>query len=157
MSSAATHVNPPTMAPPGGHYSHAVSTGPGGLVFVSGQLPITPVGERLAGVPFEAQARAALANVGAALAGAGSGVHRLVSVRVYIVGIAHWPAFNALYAEWAGAARPARAVVPVPELHHGFLVEVEATALAGTGAPPAVASQAARAAQPGTEVAAAAV
>jgi enamine deaminase RidA (YjgF/YER057c/UK114 family) len=31
---------------------------------------------------------------------------------------------------WIGAARPARAVVPVPELHYGFKVEVEAVALA---------------------------
>ena len=30
--------NPPTMAAPGGHYSHAVTAG--GFVFVSGQLPI---------------------------------------------------------------------------------------------------------------------
>ena len=121
-------VNPPSMAPPGGHYSHAVRAG--GLVFVSGQLPITPAGEKLAGEPFEAQARQALANVGAALAGAGSSVERLVQVRVYVTDIAHWPAFNAVYSDWAGAARPARAVVPVPQLHFGLLVEVEATALA---------------------------
>jgi len=27
-----------------------------------------------------------------------------------------------------GSHRPARAVVPVPELHHGYLVEIEAVA-----------------------------
>src|SRR3954467_8447306 len=43
--------------------------------------------------------------------------------------IAHWPAFNAIYAEWAGASRPARAVVPVPTLHHGLVIEVEAVAM----------------------------
>ena len=43
-------------------------------------------------------------------------------------GIANWPAFNTLYAELLGAARPARAVVPVPELHHGYLIEIEAIA-----------------------------
>jgi enamine deaminase RidA (YjgF/YER057c/UK114 family) len=41
-----------------------------------------------------------------------------------------WPEFNRIYAEWAGAARPARAVVPVPALHYGFKIEVEALALA---------------------------
>ena len=103
----------------------------GGLVFVSGQLPITPAGEKLTGAPFEAQATQALRNVAAALAGAGSSVERLVQVRVYVTDVAaHWPVFDALYAEWAGAARPARAVVPVPQLHFGLLVEVEATALA---------------------------
>ncbi|MDC7787524.1 RidA family protein [Rhodoplanes sp. TEM] len=121
-------VAPPGMAKPGGHYSHAVTAG--GFVFVAGQLPIAPDGTKLADAPFEAQARQVLANVAAALAGAGSGIDRLVQVRVYVTDIANWPAFDALYAAWAGASRPARAVVPVPQLHYGFLVEVEATALA---------------------------
>ena len=44
------------MAAPGGHYSHAVAAG--GFVFVSGQLPITPDGLKLAEASFE-QARKA--------------------------------------------------------------------------------------------------
>jgi 2-iminobutanoate/2-iminopropanoate deaminase len=128
-NSAITHVPPGSdLAQPGGHYSHAVCAG--GFVFVSGQLPITPGGERLNLSSFAVQAGQVLANVHAALRAAGSSVDKLVQVRVYITDIAHWPEFNTLYAQWCGAARPARAVVPVPELHHGFLVEVEATALA---------------------------
>jgi enamine deaminase RidA (YjgF/YER057c/UK114 family) len=60
-------------------------------------------------------------------------VHRLLQVRVYLTDIDQWGAFNTLYAEWAGAHRPARAVVPVPALHFGLMIEVEAVALAGTG------------------------
>jgi hypothetical protein len=52
-----------------------------------------------------------------------------VQVRVYVTDIALWPAFNAIYAAWAGASRPARAVVPVPMLHHGLLIEIEAVAV----------------------------
>ena len=121
--------NPPGMAAPGGHYSHAVAAG--GFVFVSGQLPIAPDGTKLNDVPFERQAQQVLDNVAAALAAAGSSVSRLVQVRVYASDIASWPAFNTLYAAWAGAARPARAVVPVPELHYGFKIEIEAVALEG--------------------------
>jgi len=121
--------NPPTMAAPGGHYSHSVAGN--GLVFVSGQLPIRPDGTKLNAAPFEEQARQVLDNVALALAAAGSGVERLLQVRVYVTDMGSWPAFNALYVEWAGAARPARAVVPVPELHYGFKVEVEAVALQG--------------------------
>ena len=55
---------------------------------------------------------------------------RLVQVRVYLTDIDDWPAFNTLYANWAGDARPARAVVPVPMLHHGFRLEIEAVAVA---------------------------
>jgi reactive intermediate/imine deaminase len=122
-------VNPATMAAPGGHYSHAVVAG--GLVFVSGQLPIRPDGGKLNDASFEEQARQVLDNVALALAAAGSTVDRLVQVRVYVTDIQSWPAFNAIYAAWAGAARPARAVVPVPQLHYGFKIEVEAVALTG--------------------------
>jgi 2-iminobutanoate/2-iminopropanoate deaminase len=119
-------INPDTLAAPGGHYSHAVVAG--GLVFVSGQLPIAPSGDKLNQASFDDQARQVLANVTAALTAAGSGIAKLVQVRVYVTDIAHWPAFNQIYAGWAGDSRPARAVVPVPMLHHGFLVEVEAVA-----------------------------
>ncbi|MBC7470140.1 MAG: RidA family protein [Ramlibacter sp.] len=119
---------PDDLARPGGHYSHAVSAG--GFVFVAGQLPVAPDGRKLNAESFDVQARQVLANVAAALRSAGSSVDRLVQVRVYITDIGNWPEFNAIYAGWAGNARPARAVVPVPQLHYGFLVEVEATALA---------------------------
>jgi 2-iminobutanoate/2-iminopropanoate deaminase len=119
---------PDDLPRPGGHYSHAVRAG--GLVFVAGQLPVAPDGRKLNGEPFEAQARQVLANVAAALRSAGSSIDRLVQVRVYVTEIDDWPAFDALYAAWAGAARPARAVVPVPRLHYGFRIEIEATALA---------------------------
>jgi reactive intermediate/imine deaminase len=115
------------MAAPGGHYSHAVAAG--GLVFVSGQLPIAPDGTKLADAAFEAQVRQVLDNVARALAAAGSSIDKLVQVRVYVTDIASWPEFNAIYAQWAGNARPARAVVPVPQLHYGFKIEVEAVAL----------------------------
>jgi 2-iminobutanoate/2-iminopropanoate deaminase len=119
--------NPATMAAPGGHYSHAVAAG--GFVFVSGQLPIAPDGTKLAEASFEEQARQVLANVEHALKGAGSSIDRLTQVRVYVTDIGSWPAFNAIYAKWAGDARPARCVVPVPQLHYGFKIEVEAVAL----------------------------
>lgn len=122
-------INPATLAAPGGHYSHASVAN--GLVFVSGQLPITPGGEKLANASFEDQARQVLANVQAALEAAGSSIAQLLQVRVYVDSVDNWPAFNAVYALWAGDARPSRAVVPVGPLHFGLKVEVEAVALAG--------------------------
>lgn len=119
---------PADLAPPRGHYSHAVRAA--GLVFVSGELPVAADGRLLNDASFEEQARQVLANVGAALRAAGSSVDKLVQVRVYVTDVEQWPAFNAIYAAWCGDARPARVVVPVPQLHYGFQVEVEATALA---------------------------
>ncbi len=115
------------MAPPGGHYSHAVAAG--GWVFVSGQLPIAADGTRLAETPFEQQARQALNNVQSALQACGAGTQDLVQVRVYLNDIGHWPAFDTIYAQWIGSRRPARTVVPVPGLHHGLAIEIEAVAL----------------------------
>lgn len=129
MTSDMILTNPDTMAAPGGHYSHAVTAN--GFVFVSGQLPSARDGSKLSDAPFEQQAQQALDNVAAALMAAGSAVGRLVQVRVYVTDIKLWPAFNAIYAQWIGTARPARAVVPVPQLHYGFKIEVEAVALAG--------------------------
>jgi reactive intermediate/imine deaminase len=120
-------INPTTLAPPGGHYSHAVVAN--GFVFISGQLPTTSAGEKLNQASFEEQARQVLANVQAALEAAGSSVANLAQVRVYVTDIEQWPAFNRIYQQWAGAAPPARAVVPVPLLHHGFLIEVEAVGM----------------------------
>jgi enamine deaminase RidA (YjgF/YER057c/UK114 family) len=121
------HVEAATLARPGGHYSHACSGA--GLVFIAGQLPISVDGQRLANASFEIQAAQVLENVGQALLAAGSGIDRLLQVRVYVDDIANWPAFDALYREWAGASRPARAVVPTGPLHFGCKVEMEAIAL----------------------------
>ncbi|MBB5407013.1 MULTISPECIES: RidA family protein [Paraburkholderia] len=119
--------NPAALAKPGGHYSHVAVAN--GFVFVSGQLPINAQGEKLADASFDAQAEQVLANVKAALESVGSSVAQLVQVRVYVVDVEHWASFNQIYAGWAGEARPARAVVPVPQLHYGFKIEVEAVAV----------------------------
>jgi len=127
MASDIILTNPDTMAQPGGHYTHAVTAN--GFVFIAGQLPIAPDGNKLVDATFEHQAQQVLDNVAVALKGAGSAVSRLVQVRVYVTDIKQWPAFNAIYAEVLGDRRPARAVVPVPALHHGYLIELEAIAV----------------------------
>jgi 2-iminobutanoate/2-iminopropanoate deaminase len=42
-----------------------------------------------------------------------------------------WGELDGIYAELFGAHRPARVVMPVPQLHHGLKVELEATAYLG--------------------------
>ena len=120
------YVNPEANARPGGHYSHG--TVANGFVFVSGQLPIARDGTKLNQASFAEQARQVLANVQAVLEAAGSSVSHLVQVRVYVDDVANWPEFNTIYAQWAGQAKPSRAVVPTGALHYGFSIEVEAVA-----------------------------
>jgi 2-iminobutanoate/2-iminopropanoate deaminase len=112
--------------PPGGHYSQAVVHQ--GLVYVSGQLPVVSGKPHDPSAPFETQVRRALANLAAVLAASNSSSDRILKLSAYIVGAENWPAFNTIYAQVLGAARPARSVIPVPELHYGYLVEIDAIA-----------------------------
>ena len=114
-------------ASPGvGHYSQAIVHGD--RMYVSGLLPVTPGGDKLGGRPFAEQARQVLTNLKAILEEAGTGLDGLLSVRVYITDIDCWGEFNALYASILGDHKPARCVVPVPVLHYGTALELEAVA-----------------------------
>ena len=120
-------VTSPELSRPGGHYSPAVRFGE--LLFVSGQLPVRGDGTHTAELPFDDQVRQCLHNMLALVRAAGSGPADVLKVTAYIVDIEGWPRFNAIYAEIMGDARPARTVVPVPHLHYGYLVEVDAIAV----------------------------
>jgi reactive intermediate/imine deaminase len=118
---------PDSLAAPGGHYSHAALFGD--LVFTAGQLGIRPDGSHTFALGFEDQVRQALANLLVALRAAGAEPSDILKVTAYIVGVENWPRFNTIYAEVMGEVRPARSVVPVPELHYGYLIEIEAIAV----------------------------
>ena len=111
---------------PAGHYSQAVVAN--GFVFVAGILPVVPGGERRIPDGIEAQMRQVLTNLRAILTEAGSDMHKLTSVQVFIPSIELWGEVNALYSEALGAHRPARTVIPCGPLHYGALVEVNAIA-----------------------------
>jgi 2-iminobutanoate/2-iminopropanoate deaminase len=114
---------------PGGHYALAVVHG--GLVYVSGQLPVVPGQAHDSDAPFETQVRRAIDNLAAVLTTSGSSVERILKLSAYVVGVENWAAFNSVYAQALGAARPARSVIPVPKLHYGYLVEIDAIAAQG--------------------------
>lgn len=113
---------------PAGHYSQAVRAG--GLIHISGQLPISS-----SGIPdnqtasFEAQAKLVLASFMAILDKAGGKPEHVLKVTAYVVGVKNWPLFNAAFIEAFGDHKPSRSVVPVPELHHGYLIEIDGVAL----------------------------
>ena len=118
----------PDIPTPAGHYSPIVEHA--GLLYVSGQLPIDPTTKE---VPdgVEAQAAQALANVDRLLVAAGVDRTHVVQSRVYVSDVELWGRVNDVYAEFFGAHRPARVVVPTGPLHHGCLVEIECVATAG--------------------------
>ncbi|HJQ68728.1 MAG TPA: Rid family detoxifying hydrolase [Blastocatellia bacterium] len=111
---------------PAGHYSQAVVYN--GLVFVAGQLSIDPkTGEQKIGT-IEEQTELALSNVAEILKAANSDLSRVLKMTVYVADIKLWDAVNSVYARVMGEHRPARAVIPTGELHHGFLIEIDAVA-----------------------------
>ncbi|MCP5515306.1 MAG: RidA family protein [Spirochaetales bacterium] len=111
---------------PAGHYSQAVIHG--GLVYISGQLPVVPVtGEKITG-EIEDQARQAFLNLKAILDSSGSGIDRVIKTTVYISDISLWSRVNVVYADFFGSHKPARSVVPAGKLHYGFLIEIDAVA-----------------------------
>lgn len=125
-----TPVQTPDAPTPAGHYAQGIVHG--GLVYVAGQLPIDPANPDAPQGTVEEQTDRALANVAAILQAAGSDLGHLLSVTVYVTDIEDWPAVNAVYARILGDHRPARAVVPVKTLHHGFRIEIQAIAAVAT-------------------------
>lgn len=119
-------ITTPNAPQPAGHYSQAVVYN--NLIFVAGQLALDPrTGEKKLG-SIEEQTEQALRNVEAILKAANSDLSRVLKMTVYISDIDLWGAVNSVYARVMGTHRPARAVIPTRELHHGFLIEIEAIA-----------------------------
>lgn len=112
--------------PPAGHYSQAIVHN--GLAFVSGQLPFDESGDAMGDATVGDQTRAVLNNIDTILASAGSGLDRVLQMTIYVTDIAHWPAVNEAYEATMGDHKPARAVIPVKDLHHGVALEVQAIA-----------------------------
>lgn len=114
----------------GPHYSPF--TRGGGLIFVSGQLPLRPGRDTsLAAAPFREQAEQTLENLKTVLGQAGAELDQVVKTTVYLSDIADWDELDTVYGAFFGAARPARSVVPTGPLHFGFRIEIEAIARAG--------------------------
>lgn len=114
---------------PGGHYSQAIIHQ--GMVYVSGQLPFDPRTGAKVLDSIEDQVRQVLKNLKAILEAADSGLHRVIKTTIYLSDMRDWDRVNQIYAEFFGDHRPARSIVPVGTLHHGFSIEIEAVAETG--------------------------
>ena len=111
-----------------GPYSQAVVAAP--FVFVSGQLGMDPATGELVGDDLDSQARQALENVKQILTAAGSSLTQVAAVEVFLTDMGQFAAFNAIYAEYFSAHKPARAAIEVSALPKGGCVEIKCTALA---------------------------
>lgn len=112
---------------PAGHYSQAIVCN--GLVYVSGQLPLSPKTGAIVGGDIEDQARQVFRNLAAILEAADSNFAHVLKTTAYISDISLWSSVNTIYEEVFGDHQPARSIVPTRELHFDALIEIDAIAL----------------------------
>jgi reactive intermediate/imine deaminase len=119
-------IQPADQPQPTGHYSPGIEHN--GLIFVSGQLPMTlDTREPFTG-SIEEQTELALRNVEAVLHAAGSDLQHVLQFTIYVSDMELWGAVNETYARVMGDHRPARAMIPVKDLHFGTKIEIQAIA-----------------------------
>jgi 2-iminobutanoate/2-iminopropanoate deaminase len=116
----------PNAPEPKGHYSSAVVHN--GLVFVSGQLPRNAVTGEVETGAIELQTELALQNVEDILVAANSDLNHVLQFTIYVSEMDDWDKVNETYARILGEHKPARAIVPVKDLHFGTKIEIQAIA-----------------------------
>ncbi|PID01162.1 MULTISPECIES: RidA family protein [unclassified Sporosarcina] len=109
-----------------GPYSQAVKVN--GVVYTSGQIPLTLAGEVVSG-GIEAQTNQVLQNLGKVLEEAGSSLQQVIKTTVFIQDMNEFGALNAIYEEHFGEHKPARSTVEVARLPKDVRVEIEAIAI----------------------------
>jgi putative endoribonuclease L-PSP len=109
-----------------GPYSQAIEAG--GLVFVSGQLPVNPSTGEFAEGGINEQTRQSLTNAQQVLQAAGTDLSRVVKTTVFLSDMDNFGAMNEVYAEFFSQPFPARSAFAVRTLPKGALVEIECIA-----------------------------
>jgi len=107
-----------------GPYSQAVVAG--GLVFVSGQLPIDPATGEFADGGIEGHTHQCLKNIQAIAEAAGTGLNKAVKLSVYLSDMKNFNAVNQVYAKYFPDNPPARLALQVAALPKNADIEIEA-------------------------------
>jgi 2-iminobutanoate/2-iminopropanoate deaminase len=107
-----------------GPYSQAIESG--GLLWVSGQIPLDPATGQMVAGGIEEQTRRALTNLRAVVEAGGSSLEQALRVTVYLADMGDFGAFNAIYAEYFPSEPPARVCFEASALPKGAQVEVDA-------------------------------
>ena len=109
-----------------GPYSQAVEAG--GLIFISGPLPIDPATGAFAGTDIAKQTEAVMKNLAAILSSQGLTPEHVLKTTVYMTDLSQFAKMNEVYGAFFSKNPPARATVEVKALPKGALVEIEAVA-----------------------------
>ena len=109
-----------------GPYSQAIQTG--GLLFISGQIPVDPATGDVVTGDVAAQTRQAIKNIIAILQSQGIGLENVVKATVFLTDMNDFPIVNQVYGEYFPQAAPARSCVQVARLPKDVSVEIETIA-----------------------------
>ena len=115
------------MAEPLSHYTDAVKAG--GLLFISGVVPLDADGKLVGEGDIEEQTRQVFRNMELVLRAAGCGFGDIVKVTTFLLDIGDRARINPVRQEVFGDVRPASTLVEVSALAvPGALLEIEAVA-----------------------------
>ncbi|MFM8441623.1 MAG: RidA family protein [Acidobacteriota bacterium] len=109
-----------------GPYSQAVKVG--GLVFVSGQIPIDPATGNFVSEDVAEQTEQVLKNLSAVLEAAGSSMAKLVKTTVFLADMNDFAVMNEIYGRYFSEMSPARATVQAARLPRDARVEIDCIA-----------------------------
>lgn len=109
-----------------GPYSPALRVG--SLVFISGQIPLTPASGDLVDGDIRAQTRRVMENIGALLTAAGLSYSHVVRTTIFLADLADFEQVNEVYRTYFSEPYPARSTVQVARLPRDARVEIDAIA-----------------------------
>lgn len=99
----------------------------GGMLYLSGQIPLDPASDAVAGTDITAQTKQVLENIQALLQAAGTDFSAVVKTTCFLADMGDFAVFNELYAQ-KFVSKPARSCVAVKTLPKNVLVEIEVIA-----------------------------
>jgi len=107
-----------------GIYSQAILHG--GLLYVSGQIPLVPATMELVSPDIDHQINQVFDNLSAIAAAAGTTLNDAVKLTVYLTDLGHFPIVNEVMAYRLTQPYPARVALEVSALPMSALVEIDA-------------------------------
>ncbi len=113
---------------PVGPYSQAIQAG--GMLFVSGQIPLNPATGELEMDSIEEATHRVMKNIVALLEAAGLDIEQVVKTSIFLKDLNDFQAVNTIYASYFPGIPPARETVQVARLPLDVNIEISCIALA---------------------------
>ncbi len=117
----------PNAPAPVGPYSQAILAG--GMLFVSGQIPLNPSTGQLEMDNIEVATHRVMKNIEALLSEAGLSFENVVKTSIFLKDLSDFQAVNGIYASYFQGVPPARETVEVARLPLYVNIEISCIAL----------------------------